>query len=302
MRRAGDNSSWRWALLACLGGILTAIAPGQACAQGDGSLEEPPKKMRWREVWAGADATESGWLIFSGSTIAPFSHIHEQGLRLRVASGYGQYRYAGPRRAIAFNPALSRHVEFAETTKFEAETGFADVLAGFLWRLDPLTLKVFAGASGVGHALSPFDPENLAVGLDWGAKGVVEMWLNIGQDMWGSLDLSWSQAHDTRSARTRVGYRVAPKFSVGIEARLDVDAQGDCDLSWEETAACKEQYRNRYGTATDLLEYTRSGLFGRWEWDGGEISAAAGLSGTILGRDEDPQANPYASVSWIMQY
>jgi hypothetical protein len=43
-------------------------------------------------------------------------------------------------------------------------------------------------------------------------------------------------------------------------------------------------------------------LFGRWEWDGGEISAAAGLSGTILGRDEDPQAIPYASVSWIMQY
>lgn len=302
MRRAGVSCRQCWALLALLGGMLAALAPARALAQADGSVEEPPKQVRWREVWAGADATENGWLFFSGSTIAPFSHIHEQGLRLRVATGYGQYRYAGPRRVIRFDRALGRHVEFAETTTFEADTGFADVLAGYLWRLDPLTLKVFAGASGVGHALSPFDPENLATGLDWGAKGVVEMWLNIGEDMWGSLDLGWSQAHNTRSARTRVGYRIAPKISVGVEGRLDVDAQGDCDLRWEETAQCSEQYRNRHGEATDLFDYTRAGVFGRWEWEGGEISAALGVSGAILGRDDDLDADPYASVSWITQY
>lgn len=195
----------------------------------------------------------------------------------------------------------SRIEQRANIYKFEAQTGFLDLLGGYLWRLDPLILKAFVGASGVGHSISPLDPENLAIGYDWGAKGVLELWLNIGDDMWSSLDLSWSSAHETRSARGRIGYRFTKQLSFGVEGRFDIDAQGDCDIRWKENDSCKRQYRNQFGTATDVFDYSRGGVFARYEWVGGEISAAVGVSGRMLGRGvEEP--DPYGSVSWITQW
>ncbi len=52
----------------------------------------------------------------------------------------------------------------------------------------------------------------------------------------------------------------------------------------------------------DIFDYSRGGLFARYEWVGGEISAAAGVSGAMLGRDDASEPDPYGSVSWIMQY
>lgn len=257
----------------------------------------------WREVWSGADATASGWLIFSGMTVAPMSQIHAQGVRLRLATGYGGYSYDGLRGAAAYNRVLDRDEQRALQQGFDAQTGFADILAGYLWRLDPLILKAFVGVSGVDHAIAPFDPENLAIGLDWGPKAVVEMWLNIGDDMWASLDFSWSGAHDTRSARSRVGYRITKHVSLGPEVRFDIDSQGDCDIRWNETEACNRQYRNRFGSPTELFDYSRGGVFLRYEWAGGEVSAAAGVSGRMLGRaGADQEPDPYGSISWITQW
>ena len=184
---------------------------------------------------------------------------------------------------------------------FEATTGFADVLAGYLWRLDPLILKVFAGASAISHDIAPFDKENLAIDLDWSAKGVIELWLNMGDDFWGSADFSWSGAHNTRSARSRIGYRLQPKFSIGLEGRINVDAQGDCDLGWVTTAACAAQDKES-DEAKSLLDYSRAGAFVRYEWTGGEISVSGGVSGTMLGRGSDGDPNPYVTANWIMQY
>ena len=284
--------------------LLATFAPMTDAARADSehAKTKPEENVIWREVWTGVDATAAGWLVFSGMTVAPFSQIHGEGVRFRMASGYGGYSYAGLRGSETFNQVLGRPELHADLRSFEAQTGFADALAGYLWRLDPLILKVFAGASGVSHEITPFDPENLAVGLDWGPKGVVEMWLNLGEGMWASLDLSWSAAHRTRSARARVGYRAAPQLSLGLEGRLDIDAQGDCDIRWDEAGKCKNQYRNQSGTPTDIFDYSRGGLFARYEWVGGEISAAAGISGAFLGRDGELEPDPYASVSWIKQY
>lgn len=290
---------WRrsWARGALLTHLLMLGSITQV--QADPSLQDPP---RWREVWAGADASLNGWLAFTGATVAPFGGIHDPGLRLRVATGYGMYDYEGKRRSISFNAPLGRFVEGSRNVEFQAQTGFVDVLAGYLWRLDPLTLKVFAGASGIGHGIVPLDEENLATGLDWGPKAVAEMWLNIGQSMWGSLDLSWTSAHDTRSARTRLGYRATGQLSLGLEARLDIDAQGDCDLLLVVNASCREQYRNRFGPPTSLFDYSRGGAFARYEWEGGEVSASAGVSGAPLGRDEDMDLEPYVTIGWITQF
>lgn len=282
---------------ALLAASLALVPHADGHAQTVGQTKPP-----WREVWVGADANLNGWLVFTGATVAPFSGIHDPGLRLRVGTGYGMYSYEGIRRNISFNAPLGRFVEHGQHVSFEAQTGFADVLAGYLWRLDPLTLKVFAGASGIGHAIAPHDEENLAIGFDWGPKAVVEMWLNIGEDMWGSLDLSWTSAHDTRSARARLGYRATGQLSLGVEARIDIDTQGDCDLRWVEGEACKAQYRNRFGSETSIFDYSRGGVFARYEWAGGEVSAAAGASGAPLGRDANMDIEPYVTIGWITQF
>lgn len=298
--------AWRGLVLSAA--VLLLAAPSPAKSQTDWTeatsvLAEPPEApMRWREVWAGADATEDGWLVFSGMTVAPFSHIHEQGLRLRVATGTGMYRYSGQRGVPHINAALGRVETRGELQKFEAETGFAEVLVGYLWRFDPLIVKLFAGGAGIGHSIAPFDPENLAIGLDWGPKLKAELWLNIGQDMWGSLDAGWTSAHEAVSGRIRVGYRWWPKMSVGLEGRVDFDAQGRCDMHWNPDDACAGQFKFENEPAADLLDYSRAGAFLRYAWDGGEISTAVGVSAASLGRPSFAEPAPYGTVAWIMQY
>jgi hypothetical protein len=53
-------------------------------------------------------------------------------------------------------------------------------------------------------------------------------------------------------------------------------------------------------TSGELSE-SRGGAFLRYEWDGGEISAAGGLSGDFSGVASG-EADPYATVNWITQF
>jgi hypothetical protein len=68
------------------------------------------------------------------------------------------------------------------------------------------------------------------------------------------------------------------------------------------SSACQQQYRVENEPAADLLDYSRAGAFVRFEWMGGEISAAGGVSGGSLGRADFEDPNPYGTVSWIVQY
>ncbi len=246
---------------------------------------------KWREVWSGADASRNEWLVYSGITVAPFGHIHEEGWRLRLAGGYGGYKYLGNRSIT----------EEADTQHFTAQTFFTDILAGYLVKWGPLTAKAFAGVAIIGHNISPVDPENIAIGDEMGAKAALEFWLNVGPDAFASLDLGWSTAHDTRSARSRIGYRMSPRFSVGLEAGINIDAQGDCDLGWSDAADCDGQFQ--FDTAnTTLLDFSRGGGFVRYEWDGGEISASAGVAGGIIGSRDSDGADPYVTINYITQW
>jgi Cellulose biosynthesis protein BcsS len=246
---------------------------------------------KWREVWTGVDASRDEWLVYSGVTVAPFGHIHEEGWRVRLAGGYGGYKYSGD-RSIDATPDIQR---------FEAKTYYTDVLAGYLARWGPLTAKAFAGVSFIGHNITPFDTENIAVGDEIGAKGVIELWLNIGTNAYASLDLGWSSAHNTRSARSRIGFRVTPTLSIGVEDGINLDAQGDCDLGWSTATECDGQNHIDSGK-TGLFDYSRGGVFVRYEWDGGEISASGGVAGGIIGSSERDGPDPYVTINYITQW
>ena len=164
-------------------------------------------------------STSHVWLIYSGATVAPQANIFEDGLRLRVAGGSGGYTYTGERRG--------------ELVGFTAETAFAEALVGYLKRFGPLTAKAFVGIAAIEHSVTPLDPENPVQGQELGPKLVTELWLNMGNSAWSSLDVSWTSAHQTAAARSRTGYRVFGDVSLGIEGGLNAN-----DLGEDAAAAC----------------------------------------------------------------
>lgn len=261
-----------------------AAAPWPAAA--DEARPSWREIWKWRETWSGVDIARNNWLIYSGLTLAPYSHIHEPGLRLRFAGGYGQYEYSG-NRGLGPTPDIQ---------SFSATTYYGDALIGYLDRYGPLTAKAFAGISYLTHHIAPVDPDNLVSGEEIGFKGVLELWLDIGDAGFASLDLSWNTAHNTRNARTRVGAYVAPGLSTGLEGWLNLDDQSDCDLGWGNTAACDEDEQ------THLLDYTRAGLFVRYAWDGGEVSLSGGISGGGFMSAGSADPEPYATLNWMTQF
>ena len=111
-------------------------------------------------------------------------------------------------------------------------------------------------------------------GQELGAKLVSEFWFNMGSSAWSSIDLSWTSAHQTASARLRSGYRVWADASLGVEAGLD---------------------------SNDLGEDVRAGLFARYAWNGGEFPLAGGFAGRFL-EDARSLRDPYVTANWLTQF
>ena len=295
VRESRRRGAWPAALAALLAGdTLSASA----------TADEPPSG---RQVWAGADVSSNVWLVYSGVTFAPWSGMHEDGFRFRTVGGYGEYAY--DRSAEKDDPDPNRAL------RFHAETYFADILVGYQKRFGDLTAKAFVGASIISHDIEPYDTETIAIGDETGVKGVLELWLNIGESGWGSLDLSWSSAHDTRAARGRLGYRVWPNLSVGLEAGFNVDAQGECRVEAKQAGDCGYVYRDKNGRLVkvgnkvkrefeeaDLLDYARVGAFARYEWGVSEMSVSAGVLGDSFASDDDIEFAPYVTLNWLTQF
>lgn len=265
------------AMFAWLLGLAAAACPMASSA----AAADAPRDPLWREIWVGADATTQSWLLYSGTTIAPFGGIHEDGLRLRFAGGYGQYSWRGS--------SVTRQ---GERARGSGSTTFFDGLVGYLKRYGPLTTKAFAGVSSSGHRVEElFQPGGVPVapgeepisGREIGVKLALEFWLNLGPDAWSSLDLGWTSAHDTYSVRWRAGYRLWPTVSVGLEGIVNGDRRFDVTDLVEEPSLT---HVNR-----------RGGGFVRYEWFGGEVSLSGGVSAAT-----DNRLTPYSNINWITQF
>lgn len=234
-----------------------------------GHTEVTPNLSRF-EFWTGAQASKTTWSLYTGTTVAPFGDILEDGLRVRVVGGYGTYRYAGP-RAVGVG---------SEVVHFKGTVSFSDLLAGYQRQLGPVTVKAFAGLALAQHRIEPDDPETTIRGPGFGAKAALETWWTITDRAYSSLDVSWSTLHDSYAARARLGWRFLPALSAGLEAG---------------------------GAGNRETDIVRAGGFVRYEWATGEISASGGFSNDTLGqgagRTSLTQSNaPFATVSWLARF
>lgn len=263
-------------------GFLTALKPPEFLASAVAPMSNallglgaPKGRPLWREVFTGADVTPRSWLLYGGATIAPFGDLWSNGPRLRASAGYGVYRYTGRR----LDPAtlLSQRYDFT------GQISFFDALLGYLVRVGPLTAKAFVGAAMIDHTIVPED-YLASLGGKFGAKAVVELWHDIGERAWASLDMSFTTAHRTYAARARAGYRVLTPLTLGLEAGINGSAGYDKD----------EILRPLLDP--QLLDL-RFGGFARFDWCGGEASLSGGLSTDLMARGE-----PYGTVGFLYQF
>jgi hypothetical protein len=241
--------------------LLCVSAGAERTFAGEGIAAGAPRQPKY-EFWAGAEAFAHDWSVYSGVTASPFSGIEEDGLRLRAMLGYGAYTYA------------------PGTLKFHGNVGFGDLLLGYHQQLGPVTLKLFGGLSVAGRQSD--DPFSSIDGTGWGGKAVAEVWWDINDRAWTSLDLSWASLHDSYdriySSRLRLGWRVLPALSAGLEA--GAAGNDDCDIG-------------------------RLGAFVRYEWAGGEVSLSGGLSNENVGAGglfHEGSQGPFVTASWLMRF
>ncbi len=247
---------WKWhrlAMLALLCSVLSSVAASASQGSKDNTnvgeyiLVLPPAHP-WRTSWFGAQLLGKDWAGYTGTTSTFFGRsIREDGWRLRVVSGYGQYSYDDWLHSGA-SP---------EMTRFEGQHGFADVLLGYQYKLDRWTLKGFAGIASGGHTVTPHDPNNDAIGYAYGFTGALEAWFSISDQSWLSLNFSYSSLADSFNLTARYGRRLWRPMSLGLEL----------------SAVGNEDYATR-----------RAAAFGRYEWSTGAVRLSAGAA---LDRDNE---------------
>lgn len=235
-------------------------------------------KYGWREMWMGSDVMRDVWLLYTGVTLAPWSeHVYEEGWRLRAHSGYGSFNYT-----LSDGPVRE---------EFKGTVTYADALVGYHWRLGELTAKAFAGLAAIDrHGVSSPGIRH-ALGLEYGPKVMLELWLNLQGEQWTSLNLSYTTAHETASARWRYGFKLTPEISVGPELRFDSN-------DFRRVATVGSAFFDQY--------LGRAGAFASYKWSGKlQISAAGGIASRFSGtaRDDDESSiSPYGTVNVLFQY
>lgn len=161
--------------------------------------------------------------------------------------------------------------QMGQSLSIYGTSAFADLLVGYQWSLGATTLKLFAGGTFNGQlqvATSDAYPE---IATATGAKVVAEAWINITPETFAQIDLSAATAHRSYTSRVRYGYRLTRAIALGLEGGSIGSEEG---------------------------RTLRAGLFARYEWLGGEISASGGLASD----DSAVRRTPYGGLVYLKRY
>jgi hypothetical protein len=231
---------------------LGAVTAGMALCGAQGHAEEPEAPAPPHvETWSGAEVFRRVWSVYSGATVAPFGGVQDDGFRLRGVVGYADYG--------------------------EGVTTFGDVLIGYHMQLGPVTIKVFGGLTVIQQLPDPSVP-----GPEYGGKGVLDAWWNITDQAWASADLSFGSTHMDYGGRIRLGWRLWPELSAGLEGGSGGTAQPD-----------------------GQSDTSRVGAFLRYEWATGEVSISGGWAaeGPRWGRWHEAESPaPFGTVSLLTRF
>lgn len=158
------------------------------------------------EIFGGTDATATSIFAYLGSAWALGRDVRDEGWRLKMLAGRGGYDY---------DTTLPGN---ARESTVDGDITLFQLMAGYQWSHGPWTIKGYGGIAWEDHDLSPFDPANSVNGAEAGAIGQLEIWRNLGPSGFASLDASYSGAYGGYYAQGRLGRRIGPWMSAGLEA------------------------------------------------------------------------------------
>jgi hypothetical protein len=160
------------------------------------------------EIFTGVGATSNSVSGYLGGGYAFGKGLYESGWRLRAVGSLGSYDYRG---------TLFDGGEDLATT-FDGQASYGAAMIGYQFRRQSLFLKLFAGVEAEDQAITPHDPANSVQGSAVGAKIVVESWWDATPRLYTSLDASFGTAFDEYWSLARLGYRIGPILSLGLES------------------------------------------------------------------------------------
>jgi Cellulose biosynthesis protein BcsS len=209
---------------------LACLLPQAATAHAHDADEDDTETTSWhekttahveasREAWAGASVMSKARAVYSGTTLAPFGSLQQDGLRLRSVASMGLYTYQGRRFDAQTGDAV--------ITRFQGLTTRTDALIGYQWSTGSLTAKAFIGATWRREVISPTDDEVYLPKQTPGITGALELWYNWSPQHWSSLDLGYAAPLQTYSLRLRAAQKLDEAWSIGGE----VAAFGTVDAS-----------------------------------------------------------------------
>jgi hypothetical protein len=181
--------------------LLNSIGPARA---------QPPLYVEHAphlELFTGFDAGDNSAGGYVGAGYAFGKGLYESGWRLRAVGALGRYHYD--------SSLLNRGIDVP--TEFDGEVSYGAALIGYQLRRQSLFLKFFAGVEAEDQHIVPRDPNNAVQGSEVGLKLQAESWLDYSPRIFYSLDASYGTAFQEYWTLARAGYRVSPRFSLGIE-------------------------------------------------------------------------------------
>jgi hypothetical protein len=177
------------------GGLLLASL---ACAQ----AQDPHS-----EIFTGLEASNNATTGYLGAGYAFGKGLYEAGWRVRAVGALGRYDYRGTLFGAGSDLG----------TTFDGDASYGAVLVGYQFRREALFLKLFAGVEAEDQNITPRDPENSVQGSAVGAKLAAESWLDLSPLWFLSVDASYGTAFQQYWSLARVGRRLSPRFSLGLE-------------------------------------------------------------------------------------
>jgi len=160
-----------------------------------------------REVFGGVEAASNYTSVYAGGGYAFGAGFDAPGWRLRAFGAWGRYNYNG----ALFDGAAYRR------TEFNGEVAYLSAPACYQFHRGPAIAKVFVGVEAVDQAITPFDPGNTVQGTEIGMRLTLETWTDISERLFLSADGSYGAAFQEYWQLTRLGCRLGPVLSVGLE-------------------------------------------------------------------------------------
>ncbi len=186
-------------------GLAASVAAADAADWYTGAYDPQAQKAQ-PTVAIDVSFDGSSQNAFSGAligTIAPFSPLVENGLRLRLGGFGGVYQYV-PSEVYLGNI----HGEFQQ----------GEMLVGYEWISRQMQFGLFGGVEISHDGITPNDPNNTVKGTHGGLKIGADFYASPTELWMASAIASYSTDHNAYYSRFKFGFALAPGLFAGPEA------------------------------------------------------------------------------------